>query len=169
MTMNIEIRGEHPADPAAIRGVHDEAFGRPEEGALVDALRNNGAVQLSLVASIGGRVVGHVLFSPASVGEVVGSGLGPMAVLPEHQRRGVGSALVTAGLQKLRAAGCPFVVVLGHPSFYPRFGFEPARSHGIVCEWDVPDAAFMLLVLDEPAMRDVSGLVRYRHEFSTVS
>jgi putative acetyltransferase len=167
--MNIEIRDEHPADLAAIRGVHADAFGRGEEGALVDALRGNAAVQLSLVATIGDRVVGDVMYSPVSVGEVIGSGLGPMAVLPEHQRRGVGSALVNAGTRRLQAAGCPLVVVLGHPSFYPRFGFRPARAHGISCEWDVPDAAFMLLVLDPPRMHGVSGLARYRHEFSTVS
>jgi putative acetyltransferase len=167
--MNIEIRDERPADLQAIRDVHATAFGRGEEGALVDALRANGAAQLSLVGAIGGRVVGHIMFSPVSAGEVTGSGLGPMAVVPDCQRRGVGSALIDAGTERLRAAGCPFVVVLGHPAFYPRFGFLPARAHGISCEWDVPDAAFMLLVLDPSVMHGVSGLARYRSEFSGVT
>ena len=90
-----------------------------------------------------------------------------MAVLPEHQRRGIGSALVTAGNQKLRDAGCPFIIVVGHSSFYPRFGFRPAGSYGITCEWDVPDEVFMLLVLDQEKMEGVSGVANYRSEFST--
>ncbi len=109
------------------------------------------------------------MYSPASVGDVIGVGLGPMAVLPKHQRRGVGSKLVDAGNGKLKEAGCPFIIVLGHPNFYPRFGFAPARSRGITCEWDVPDEVFMLLVLDQTQMQGVSGLARYRPEFSTVS
>ena len=92
--------------------------------------------------------------------------LAPMAVLPEHQREGIGSKLIEAGTQKLKEAGYPFIIVLGHANFYPRFGFKPASGFGIECEWDVPDDVFMLLVLDQSKMQDVSGLARYRHEFS---
>jgi putative acetyltransferase len=92
-----------------------------------------------------------------------------MAVLPEHQRQGVGSKLVQAGNQKLKDGSCPFIIVVGHASYYPRFGFRPARTHGITCEWEVPDDVFMLLVLDESTMRGVSGLAKYRQEFSSVS
>jgi putative acetyltransferase len=92
-----------------------------------------------------------------------------MSVLPEHQRLGIGSKLVEAGNQKLRDAGWPFIIVLGHVEFYPRFGFRPASTLGIKCEWDVPDQAFMMLVLDEEKIENVSGLAKYRHEFSTVS
>ena len=165
----IEIRKEHPDDVTAIRDVNKRAFGQNQEGNIIDALRSNGAALLSLVATLNGRVVGHIMYSPLSVGEVTGAGLGPMAVLPEHQRQGIGSKLVLAGNEKLKDGGCPFIIVVGHPSFYPRFGFRPASSHGISCEWEVPDDVFMLSVLDETKMQGVSGLARYRPEFSTVS
>lgn len=167
--MPIEIREETPADVAAIRDLNARAFGQAQEGNIVDALRSNGAVLLSLVATSNGRVAGHILYSPASVGEVTGAALGPMAVLPEYQRQGIGSRLVEAGNQALRNAGCPFVIVIGHPEFYPRFGFTPARAHGLSCEWDVPEDVFMLLVLDQDKMQGVSGPLKYRPEFSTVT
>ena len=166
----IEIREEHQGDVTAIRDVNRQAFGQDHEGNIVDALRANGAALLSLVATLNGRVVGHIMYSPLFMGgDVRGAALGPMAVLPEHQRQGIGSMLVEAGNQKLRHAGCPFIVVVGHSTFYPRFGFRPASTCGIACEWDVPDNVFMVLVLDQAKMPGVSGLVKYRHEFSSVS
>jgi putative acetyltransferase len=162
----IVIRDERPDDRAAIRAVNDAAFDQPLEGRIVDALRAHDAAQLSLVAEIDGRVVGHLLFSPVtSAAGVEAVGLGPMAVSPEHQRRGVGAALVDAGLARLRAAGCPFVVVLGHHEYYTRFGFVPASRHGLRCEWDVPDESFMVHVIDAAAVAAAAGLVRYRPEF----
>ena len=163
-----DIREERPEDIPSIRTVNNLAFGQHQEGNIVDALRSNAAVLTSLVATLNGEVIGHILYSPASVGDVVGAALGPMAVLPRHQRRGVGSKLVEAGNRKVRDAGCPFVIVLGHPNFYPRFGFNPAGTRGITCEWDVPAEVFMLLVLDESRMRGVTGLAKYRDEFSIV-
>jgi putative acetyltransferase len=166
----IEIRDERPSDVAAVRDVNKRAFGQDQEGNIVDALRSNGAVLLSLVATLNGRVVGHIMYSPLSVGDkVTGAALGPMAVLPEHQRQGVGSKLVEAGNRKLKDAGYPFIIVLGHADYYPRFGFRPASTHGIKCEWEVPDDVFMLLVLDQAKMQGVSGLAKYRYEFSSVS
>jgi putative acetyltransferase len=168
--MLIGVREEHPSDIATIRDLNRRAFGQDQEGNIVDALRSNGAALLSLVATLNGRVVGHILYSPLSVGgEVTGAALGPMAVLPEHQRQGIGSELVKAGNRKLEDSGCPFIVVVGHPQFYPRFGFRPASTQGIRCEWEVPDDVFMLLVLDKAKMQGVSGLAKYRHEFSSVS
>lgn len=164
----IEIREETADDVAAIRDVNRRAFGQDQEGNIVDALRSNNAALLSLVARVDERVVGHIMYSPATIGDVTGAVLGPMAVVPEHQRLGIGSKLVAAGDQKLKAAGCPFIIVLGHPNFYPRFGFRPASTHAITCEWDVPDEAFMLLILDPSRMQGVSGLANYRPEFSTV-
>lgn len=164
--MLIEIREEHNDDIAAIRKVNKRAFGQDQEGNIVDALRSNGAALLSLVATLDGEVVGHIMYSPATVGEVTGAALGPMAVTPEHQRHGIGSKLVEAGNQKLKEAGHPFIIVLGHAEFYPRFGFEPAGTRGIKCEWDVPANVFMLLVLDQARMEGVSGLAKYRPEFS---
>jgi putative acetyltransferase len=165
----ITIRPEQPGDMQAIREVNRRAFGQEQEGAIVDALRANGAAQLSLIASLDGRIVGHILYSPVQVGDVVGAGLGPMAVLPDYQRRGIGSRLVEAGIQRLEEQGCPFFVVVGHPAFYPRFGFEPASRHGIACEWTVPDEAFMALIVDTARMKGVGGVARYRPEFAAAS
>ena len=90
----------------------------------------------------------------------------PHPLLARPGRGGIGSRLVEAGLQILRKQDCPFVIVLGHPGFYPRFGFVPASRHGLTCQWEgVPDEAFMVLVFDEAAMAGVNGIARYRDEF----
>lgn len=167
--MEIEVRDERPEDVAAIRALHELAFGQREEAVLVDALRDHGAATLSLVADRGGEVVGHVLYSPVTIGDALeGAGLGPVSVLPRHQGRGIGSLLIRAGNERLERAGSPFIVVLGHVAYYPRFGFRPASERGVRCEWKVPGDAFMLLVLDERRMRGASGTARYRPEFSAV-
>jgi len=166
----IEIREERPDDVAAVRNLNRRAFGQDQESNIVDALRANGAALLSLVATLNDRVVGHIMYSPLTIGgNVTGAALGPMAVLPEHQRQGIGSKLVKVGNQKLKDAGYPFIIVVGHADYYPRFGFKRANEHGITCEWDLPDDVFMLLVLDQAKMESVSGLATYRHEFSSVS
>ena len=168
--MLIEIREERPNDVAAVRDLNRRAFGQDQEGNIVDALRANGAALLSLVATVNDRVVGHIMYSPLSIGgNVTGAALGPMAVLPERQRQGIGSKLIEAGNRKLKDAGHPFIVVVGHADYYPRFGFRPASEHGIKCEWDVPDNVFMLLVIDEAKMAGVAGFAKYRPEFSSVS
>jgi putative acetyltransferase len=150
--------------------VNELAFGRPEEAGVVDRLRQAKIPFLSLVGEDGGAIVGHILFTPAIVEcagqRVSGMGLAPLAVVPERQRQGIGSLLVRRGLDLLRADGCPFVIVLGHPEYYPRFGFKRASAHGLACQWkDVPDEAFMVLVFDPDAMRGASGIARYRAEF----
>jgi putative acetyltransferase len=100
---------------------------------------------------------------------VMGMGLAPMAVLPDRQREGIGSQLVRRGLDILRDRGCPFAVVVGHPEYYPRFGFERASQHGLKSQWDgMPDEAFMVIVMDAAAMAGVSGVARYRNEFDEV-
>jgi len=157
-------------DRSAIRDLNKRAFAQEREANIVDALRSNGAVRLSLVATAGGRLVGHVIYSPITIGgKVTGAALGPMAVLPEYQCKGVGSELVEKGNERLGKEGCPFIIVLGHAGYYPRFGFKPASARGMTCEWNVPGNVFMLLVLDEAKMRGVSGQAKYRHEFSTVA
>jgi len=165
--VRIEIREEQLSDIPAIRKVNRRAFGQDQEGNIVNALRTNRAALLSLVATLNGQVVGYIMYSPLVVGgKFEGAALGPMAVLPEHQRQGIGSQLVKTGNRKLKEAGCPFIIVVGHAHFYPRFGFASARALGITCEWDVPDEAFMLLVLDQARIRGISGLAKYRHEFA---
>ena len=168
--MSIEIREECHDDIAAVHDLNRQAFGQDQESNIVDVLRANEAALLSLVATVDDRVVGHIMYSPAVVGDnITGAALGPMAVLPEYQRQRIGSKLIKAGNRKLKDAGCPFIVVVGHADYYPRFGFRPASKHRIKCEWDVPDNAFMLLVLDQAKMESVSGLAKYRHEFSSIS
>jgi putative acetyltransferase len=165
----IEIREERPADVAAVREVNRRAFEQERESNIVDALRANGGALLSLVATIDDQVVGHVMYSRVSVGDMVnGAALGPMAVLPEHQRQGIGTRLIDTGNQKIKDAGYPFIIVVGHAEYYPRFGFRPAGKYGIKCEWDVPEEVFMVLMLDAAKMQGVAGLAKYRDEFSTI-
>jgi putative acetyltransferase len=168
----IKIREERAEDIATIRRINIEAFGRPLEANLVEMLRTNGGVLLSLVATYGGQVAGHILYSPVTAGsgekKITGAGLGPMAVLPEYQRRGIGGKLIEFGVKRLRQSGCPFIVVLGQADYYPRFGFRPASEYGLKCEWSVPDNAFMALALDESKIEGLSGLAKYRAEFSSV-
>lgn len=169
MTGSPTIRSERPGDAEGIRAVHLAAFEGAVEAGIVDRIRDGGGPRLSLVAEAGSELIGHILFSELTVGEErrAGTALGPMAVLPAHQRRGVGSALVRRGLELLRAGGCPFVVVLGHPEYYPRFGFVPASRHGILSEYPgVPDEAFMVLESSPGGLRDVAGVARYRCEFA---
>lgn len=168
----IAVRPEGPGDEAAIREVNARAFDGPIEAALVDALRANAGVTLSLVAELDGRVVGHILFSPVAIdrGGLLDEaiGLAPMAVLPEHQRAGIGSRLVREGLAELKRRGARAVIVLGHPAYYPRFGFERASRFGLRWEQPCPDDAFMALELDPGALSAGPGIVRYRPEFAEV-
>ena len=165
------IREERPEDFEEVRHIHRLAFGQDAEGRLVDLLRGCGGAVVSIVAVDGatGAVIGHILFSPARIeGDriVEGMGLAPMAVLPKFQRQGIGTRMVQAGIEMLKNQGWPFIIVLGHPEYYPRFGFERASHKGVSCQWEgVPDEAFMILILDEKAMERVSGVVKYRCEF----
>lgn len=170
--MPVRIRPEEPADGPAIRAVHDRAFGGPAESRIVEALRGV-APRVSLVAVEESTVVGHVLFTPVVVetggGVWSALALGPMAVLPERQRRGVGSALVRDGLRACCALGEPVVFVLGHPDYYPRFGFRPARPLGLSSEFDAPAEAFMVAELPAGALAGRTGRVRYRPEFGATA
>ena len=163
------IRPERSADAGRIRAVNLSAFEGSVEANIVDRLRAAGAGQLSLVAEARRRVGRAHPLQRGDVGDAevaTGMGLAPMAVLPAHQSRGVGSTLVRRGLEMLRAGGCPFVVVLGHPTYYPRFGFVPASRYGIESEFDgVPDEAFLALELAPGGLEGVSGVARYRPEF----
>jgi putative acetyltransferase len=166
----IVVRHERPNDVEAVRTLNRLAFGQETEGRIVDLLRERCGDTVSLVAVEEEEIVGHIFFSPVTIagdaGPILGMGLGPMAVHPARQRAGIGSLLVRQGLDHLRHRDCPFVVVLGHPSYYPRFGFERASLHGLASQWEaVPDEAFMVLPFNRTVMHAVSGVARYREEF----
>lgn len=169
--MAFVVRVEREGDREGVYGVNEQAFGRPDEADLVDRLREAGAVTLSLVGVLDGRIVGHVLFSPVVLemeggNTAEGVGLGPVAVLPEYQSQGFGSQLIWEGIRQCREAGEGFMVVLGHPEYYPRFGFRPSVDFGIRSQFDVPPEVFMVMELKRGVLAGKSGLIRYRPEFS---
>ncbi len=166
----MRIRPEAPADVDAIRAVNVAAFESPAEAALVDALRGIAYPYLSLVAEDDGAIVGHILFTPVQVPNVTTLvvGLAPMAVLPGRQRAGIGSALVRAGLDGCRALNASAAIVLGHPEYYPRFGFVPAERFGLMSEYDVPADAFMALELQPGALASATGIVKYHPAFNAL-
>jgi putative acetyltransferase len=167
----MQIRLERPDDIAAVAAVNRAAFETGSEADLVDVLRERARPIVSMVADDDGSIVGHILFSPVTLSghpDVKIMGLAPMAVLPAAQRRGIGSALARAGLDRCRQLPAAAVVVLGHPAYYPRFGFVPASRFGIACEYDVPDDAFMALELEPGSLHGKPGTIRYHQAFANV-
>lgn len=163
----IEIRQENPDDETAIRRVNEAAFCETVEADIVDALRPLCNTFISFVALEGGAVVGHLLFTEATIDgtDASGMGLAPIAVAPSGQGRGIGTLLIRHGLNYLKQYGCPYVIVLGHPEYYPRFGFERASRYKIKSQWEnVPDEAFMILVFKQEALPQNGGIARYREE-----
>jgi putative acetyltransferase len=165
------VRHEVPADQGAIRAINEGAFGGSEEADLIEALRAEGAVLLSLVAEHKGRLAGHVLFSRMFIDTAAGPldavALAPVAVLPALQHLGIGAALIRAGLEALSARGERIVLVVGHPTYYPRFGFSADLARPL----DSPFAgdAFMALELIAGALEGVRGKVRYAKAFGPVA
>ena len=166
----MEIRDERPGDQEAIRRVHCDAFGGDLEARLVDLLRERGKAVTSLVADVNGQIVGHILFSEVTIdaaSECRALGLAPLSVLPANQHRGVGSSLVREGLTRCTGAGYDFVVLVGAPAYYARFGFHAAKTRGLDNEYGVNDE-FMVLELRKASLDRVRGLVRYAPEFAEV-
>jgi putative acetyltransferase len=166
------IRPEGPADIAAIRRVLEAAFPTAAEARLVERLRDGGHLLISLVAEEDGAVVGHIAFSPVQVDGAApaggGVGLAPVAVLPGHQRQGLGGRLIREGLAACERAGYEFVVVLGEPAYYRRFGFDRAARRGLGNEYDAVEE-FMVLELKGGAIPTSGGMVRYGPEFAEFS
>jgi putative acetyltransferase len=168
------IRPERTEDYAAVHEVHRLAFGRENEAQLVETLRQstNFIPELSLVAFKNGRVVGHVLFSPIIIetqtDTVPALALAPVAVLPEFQNQGVGSELIRRGLKKCQRLGHKIVVVVGHSTYYSRFGFSSARAKRLEAPFQVSDEAFMALELTSKALNGIKGMIKYPLAFDEV-
>src|SRR5687767_10759805 len=158
------VRAEEKEDYPQVRRVIELAFGQPNEARLVDALREAADPNISLVAVADEQVVGHIFFSPVTIESnssiFTAMGLAPVAVLPECQNQGFGSLLVWEGLKECLMIGHKVVVVLGHPGYYPRFGFTTAKLKGISCEYDVPEDHFMVAELEPGALKGRQGLVK---------
>ena len=150
-----------------IRQVNEAAFGGVEEADLIESLRREGVVLLSLVAALESRIVGHILFSRMSIdtpsGAAAAVALAPLAVLPRHQRQGIGGKLIRSGLDQLRGLGERFVIVVGHPGYYPRFGFSTALARSL--ESPFPPDVFMALPLMPGVLEGIEGRVRYPRAF----
>ena len=168
----VDIRDARAEDASAIACVHEAAFGRPNEARLVEAISRSPAAVISIVAAINDGIIGHIFFSPVTIDDsgpsVAALGLAPLAVLPDVQRCGIGSKLVTSGLDAARRQGAQVVVVLGDPSYYQRFGFRPAREFGLRSEYVEAGDAFMARELTPGILTERSGLVRYLPEFAAV-
>jgi len=170
--MTITLRPETSKDYKDITRINDLAFGQKNEGILIEHLRKNRAFlpELSIVAEEDGMIIGHILFFPIQIKSGDNSyksiSLAPMAVLPEYQNQGIGSKLVRYGLEKCREKGYHSVIVLGHPEYYPRFGFKKASKWGIRLPFEAPDEAFMAIELVEGGLKGISGVVEYPDEYS---
>ena len=166
----MEIRQENPSDIEAIRYVNEQAFESNAEAVLVDRLRDRGVVTLSLVAVEDDSIVGHILFTPVTIesenAKYEAVTLAPVAVLPEYQRRGIGAMLIEHALDECKRLGHNIVVLIGHPEYYPRFGFVPAKAKGLLSEFEVPDEAWMVAELVPGALDGVGGEVRFQPEFA---
>lgn len=162
------IRPEQPADHDAVRTINTAAFETDAEANLVDALRDRATPLITLVAEDEGEIIGHICFSPVTLEghpELPLMGLAPMAVLPARQRTGIGIMLVNAGINTCKQLGMAAVIVLGHPQYYPRFGFVPASRFGLDSDYDVPDDVFLAMELQPNALSGKSGKIKY-HEAS---
>lgn len=165
------IRAEMEADWDAVHALNTAAFEQQTEANLVNILREQAIPIVSLVAEDEGRIVGHILFSPVTLTghpEAKMMGLAPMAVAPDRQNTGIGSALVRSGLAACQVFEMGAVVVLGHPQYYPRFGFVPSTRFGITCEYEVPEEVFMALELQPGYLQEKAGMVRYNAAFGAV-
>ena len=168
----MNIREEQPSDIEKIWEVNVDAFETKAEADLVNSLRDGGCAFVSLVAEAETRVVGHILFTPVELSgnksklKIVG--LGPMSVLSQHQNKGIGSKLVEAGLEHCKSLGYDAVVVLGHPRYYPKFGFVPSVKYGINSEYDVPDEVFMILELVPGSLMHHEGVIKYHEAFDSI-
>jgi putative acetyltransferase len=167
----MEIRPEQEQDQAVVYRLNSSAFATDAEAKLVNALRKQASPIISLVADVDGEISGHILFSPVRHAQYTGAlimGLAPIAVAETARNKGIGSALIDAGITACSRLGAGAIVVLGHPGYYPRFGFTPASGFGIECEYDVPDEAFMAIELTPRFLALRPGTIKYHECFANL-
>ncbi len=164
------IRPELPEDRAMIREINRRSFPTSAEARLVDNLRASACPCLSLVADDHGHLVGHLLISPVRLPVAPRplnlAAIGPMCVVPEHQRQGIGQQFLQAALRFAEEDGIDALFVLGHVRFYGKQGFVPASRFGIRCEYPVPDEVFMVRELSPGCLEGASGLLLYEDAFN---
>lgn len=169
--MNIIIRQELKEDYARIKEINDHAFKQEDEGRLVNRLRERDQFipELSLVAETEEMVVGHILFYPVKISSAdkkhTTLSLGPMAVLPEYQKKGIGTKLISEGLKLAKDLRFRSVIVVGHPEYYLKFGFTKASGWGLKVPFEVPDEVFMALEIVEGELQNKQGVIKYPAEF----
>lgn len=172
---SVTIRPERPGDFAAIRDLVCNAFGREIEADLVDKLRASDAYlpDLALVATRDRQILGHIMITGINIeldarAQLASVILAPLAVAPEHQRQGIGSALTRAALALAKAAGFGSMILVGHPTYYPRFGFRPASTWGIRFDEPIPDDVFVAIELVPDALANATGVVTLPPAFEGV-
>lgn len=162
------IRSERKSDFDSVRNVNLAAFETDEEANLVEEIRKQAPEMISLVAKSEQQIVGHIMFSPASnkkCPNIKITGLAPMAVLPKYQNQGIGSKLIKAGIRACKKAGYQAIIVLGHPNFYPKFGFSPSIEFDLKAEYNVPPEVFMVLEIEKDALKNCKGILEYHPVF----
>ena len=168
----MNIRDELSSDIENIWEINTDAFETEDEANIVNALRSSGCTYISLVAETEDKVVGHILFTPVELSgnqnNLKIAGLAPMAVSSQYQNKRIGSKLVKAGLDRCKSLGYNAVVVLGHPNYYPKFGFIPSVKFGIKSEYEVPDDVFMILELVQGSLKNHKGIIKYHEAFNSV-
>ncbi len=169
----MEIRREEKKDHTIVYEINRLAFGQENESQLIEKIRkgSNFVPELSLIAEIDNKIVGHILFSRIKIvgGSVFESlALAPMAVIPEFQKQGIGGKLIKKGIEKAKELGFDSIIVLGHKEYYPKFGFQRASKWSIECPFEVPDEAFRAIELTEKAFEGKAGTVQYPEEFMEV-
>ena len=168
----MSIRAENKTDINNIWQINAEAFEGEEEANLINALRNSDTSYISLVYEENNKLVGHIFFTPVELVDDTSNlrliGLAPMAVSPKMQNKGIGSSLIKAGIKQCLNEGYDAIIVLGHPNYYPKFGFIPSVKYGIKSEYEVPEDVFMILELKENALKGKTGTIKYHEAFNNV-